>query len=140
MRSLPAAPRPDQVRRPEGSFGWLDARLLHEHWLADLGPDAIAVLVFLVLAADRRGVSYYARDRMTVALYLDLRRVDEALERLLAAGLVAHRPWRRSRRDGVCEVLPLPGKPVPRAAAGQSADGDVLRDLGFRLPDQDRDL
>lgn len=138
MRPPPAAPRPDLIRRPTGGFGWLDARLLHEHWLAELGPDAIAILVFLVIAADRRGVSYYARDRIAVALGIDLSRVDASLETLLAAGLLAHRPWRSGRRDGVWQVLPLPEKPAPRSAGGQAAVGDVLRDLGFKPPHQNR--
>ncbi len=138
MKSPPAPPRPDLIRRPAGGFGWLDARLLHEHWLSEIGPDAIAVLVFLVIAADRRGVSYHGRDRMALALGIDLARVDRALGTLLTAGLVAHRPWRRNPREGVWQVLPLPGKPASSAAGGQGAVSDVLRDLGFTPPGENR--
>ena len=43
-------PRPDQIRRPEGRFGWLDDRLLQEGWLSRIGPEGAAVLVLLALA------------------------------------------------------------------------------------------
>lgn len=108
-RKTPEPPRPDLERRPRGPFGWLDARLLHEGWLARLGPEATAVLVLLALAADRRGASYYGRDKMGVMTGLERREVDRALDILRAAGLVDQRPWRRGHPDGVWQLLPLPG-------------------------------
>ena len=60
----PEPPRPELVRRPTGGLGWLPAALLHEGWLARLGPDAAAVLLLLALAADRYGASFYGRARM----------------------------------------------------------------------------
>jgi hypothetical protein len=63
-RRPPLAPRPELERRPQGAFGWLDAELLRGGWLAELGPPAVAMLVLLALAADRRGVSFFGRDRM----------------------------------------------------------------------------
>ena len=39
QREPPRPPRPEQIRRPAGSFGWLDARLLHDRWLVGLGPE-----------------------------------------------------------------------------------------------------
>jgi hypothetical protein len=32
-RERPEPPRPGLIRRPPRSFGWLDARLLHDEWL-----------------------------------------------------------------------------------------------------------
>jgi hypothetical protein len=108
MRSCPPPPHPDFLRRPDGGFGWLDDRLLHDAWLRDVGPDATAILVLLALAADRRGASFYGRDRMTRALGMDRARLDAALDRLLHARLVALRPWRPRGVDGVWQLLPLP--------------------------------
>lgn len=51
-RPPPAPPRPDLQRRPIGAFGWLQAELLHDGWLAEVGPHAVAVLVLLATAAD----------------------------------------------------------------------------------------
>jgi hypothetical protein len=105
--------------------------LLHEHWLAEVGPHAAAVLVLLALAADRRGASFFSRDRMATALGMTRHEVDVALQRLLDAGLVDLRPWRNGGRDGVWQLLP----PAPRREADRSRQvltaADLLRNLGF---------
>jgi hypothetical protein len=130
MKSRPMPPRPDLVRRPQAPFGWLEAHLLHDRWLARLEPDATAVLVLLALAADRHGASFFSRPRMADALGMDIRRVDRALERLVDLALAAVRPWRPGSRDGVWQLLPIArvtsmrsGKTVPIA--------ELLRSLGF---------
>jgi hypothetical protein len=101
-------PRPDLIRRPDGRFGWLEDRLLRDGWLQRLGPEALAVLVLLALAADRNGCSFFGRQRMADALGLRRHNVDAALARLLQLRLVAHRPWRTGDADGVWQLLPLP--------------------------------
>lgn len=131
MKSRPKPPRPDAIRQPHEGFGWLDARLLRDRWLSELGPDAIAVLTFLALAADRDGVSYYARDRIAVEVGLDIPRLDQALDLLLDADLVDRRPWRKGRRDGVWQILPVPQRNLPKQQGGSASAGDLLRDLGF---------
>ena len=98
-RPRPEVPCPERIRSISGAFGWLDARLLHEGWLGRLGPEALGALVFLVLAADRRGGSYYGRERMARILGVERRDLDRGLARLLELGLVAHRPWSRHQRD-----------------------------------------
>ena len=130
-RPPPTPPHPELLRQPRGAFGWLDAGLLHEGWLAELGPHAAAVLLLLALAADRRGASFYGRDRMAVALDLSREELDAALVRLLDAGLVAHRPWRAGRSDGVWQLLPPPLRRVPARAGRQVSAAEVLRSLGF---------
>jgi hypothetical protein len=106
-------PRPDLVRRPAGGFGWLEDRLLHDGWLARLGPPAVGVLVLLALAADRNGCSFYGRRRMAVALGIRRQDLDEALRQLRQLNLVVHRPWRSGHHDGVWQLLPVPGTPPP---------------------------
>ena len=110
----PEPPYPELTRSPSGPFGWLDARLLHEEWFVRLGSDATAVLVLLAIAADRRGSSFYGRERMGRALGLSRERVDRSLERLCEMRLVAHRPWRSGHPDGVWQLLPMP-EARPRA-------------------------
>jgi len=132
-RSPPTPPRPGLERRPRGAFGWIEAQLLHDGWLADLGPHAAAVLVLLALAADRHGASFYGRDRMAGVLGVPRHDVDVALERLLRLDLVAFRPWRTSGEDGVWQLLPVPPRSiVQRSAAGRELTiAEVLRSLGF---------
>jgi hypothetical protein len=130
VRRAPAPPHPDLVRRPLAPFGWLEAHLLHDHWLARLQPDATAVLVLLALAADRRGASYYSRTRMADRLGIDRPRVDRALDRLLELGMVAFRPWRPGQSDGVWQLLPVEGDVGARTANCMSI-ADLLQSLGF---------
>ena len=129
-RQRPTPPHPGVVRRPDGPFGWLEARLLHEDWLARCGPHASAVLLLLALAADRSGASFYGRDRMAVALSLRPDELDRALRRLLELRLVAFRPWRPGHPDGVWQLV----APLARERRGTSSPvsiGDVLARLGL---------
>ena len=130
MRRPPTPPRPDFVRRPQAPFGWLEAHLLHDRWLAQLAPDATAVLLLLALAADRRGASFYSRGRMGDALGMDVGRVDRALDRLLELDLVALRPWRPGGRDGVWQLLPVERQP-DQQRGGVMHVAELLRSLGF---------
>jgi len=130
VRRSPTPPQPDLVRRPQAPFGWLEAHLLHDRWLAQLGPDATAVLLLLALAADRRGASFYSRGRMGDALGMDVARVDQALDRLLTLELLAVRPWRSGSRDGVWQLLPVDRQP-DRQRSGVMHIAELLRSLGF---------
>lgn len=130
MKRRPTPPHPDLVRRPQAPFGWLEAHLLHDRWLARLGPDATAVLLLLALAADRRGASFFSRARMADALGLDLDRVDRALDHLLELQIVDLRPWRPGIRDGVWQILPLEQHRSQRSGCSMSA-AELLRSLGF---------
>lgn len=130
-RPRPAPPRPDLVRRPAGPFGWLDARLLHDGWLSRMSAEAAAALLFLALVADRQGSSFYGRDRMALALGLPRDALDRALARLLALGLVAHRPWRAGIPDGVWQLLPLPRSEVARRGGESVSVGAILTRLGL---------
>ena len=107
-REPPVPPRPGLVRRPPSSFGWLDARLLRDEWLGLLGPERVAALTLLALAADRTGSSFYRRETMALALSMPRADLDEALDRLLDLDLVVHRPWAPGHIDGVWQILPLP--------------------------------
>lgn len=119
-------PRPDRVRRlgPGVAFGWIDARLRRDGWLEALTPSALGAYVFLCLAADREGVSFYRRDRISRALGLDDAETARALRRLRDLDLVAYAPFSAHAVDGFHQVLSIPagGPPVsPLAAALRAA-------------------
>lgn len=102
-------PRPDRVRTLDHvAFGWLDARLQHDGWLRVMTPQALSVYAFLCLAADRRGVSFYRRDRIARDLGLDDPELSADLARLRELDLVAYQPFRRGAADGFHQVLSLP--------------------------------
>lgn len=80
---------PTRVRTPPAHFAWIDHRLRER--LRDLSLEEIAVLLFLHLAADRTGCSFWAD--VTIARKLGLREGDviRARDGLVAKGLVAYR-------------------------------------------------
>jgi hypothetical protein len=133
-RPPPAPPHPRLERRPNGPFGWLEAELLHDGWLAEVGPHAAAVLVLLAVAADQRGASFFSRDRMATALGMTRHEVDQALRQLVDADLVAIRPWRCGGSDGVWQLLPLPRRRSVERSRRTLSAGDVLASLGFAAP------
>lgn len=139
MTARPPPPLPGVVRCARESFGWLEARWLHEGWLERLGPDATSVLVLLALAADRHGVSFYRRDRMAQRLGMTRVAIDQALRTLLDLELIAHRPWRRDDVDGVWQLLPLRAPDLSRTPdterrSGAGSVANILAQLGFAPP------
>ncbi len=86
--------------------------------------------MLLALAADRRGASFYGRERMGQALGLTRPRVDRALARLLELKLVAHRPWRAGLPDGVWQLLPLSASTTARGG-GPTSIAQILAQLGI---------
>lgn len=104
----PLVPRPDLIRRTEGSFGWIDHRLLRAGHLQRLALEEIALYVFLILAADRHGVSYYHKEKISTILGLSWDRFESARDGLIERGLIAFRPFSTFDVNGFFQVLPVP--------------------------------
>lgn len=98
-----------RVRRIGGQgFGFIPHRFVRDGFLTSLGRDELALYVFLVLAANRDGVSFYGFDAICSAIRLPLERYIEARNSLIAKDLVAF--------DGTrFQVLSLPESPVALA-------------------------
>jgi hypothetical protein len=114
--------RPDRVRRIEGGFAFIPNRFLHDGFFTSLGPTERSLYLFLVLAGDRNGVSFYAYDRICSALEVTLDDYVIARNGLIDRDLVAF--------DGTrFQVLALPPDPVrverpPLASPDDFADHD----------------
>jgi len=107
-------PRPDRVRTLQGvAFGWIDARFQRDGWLMRLSPEALSVYVFLALAADRDGVSFYRRDRIREGLALGEAEVWEGLRQLEDLDLVAFAPFGLHACEGFRQVLSVPASGPP---------------------------
>lgn len=92
MRQPPKAVEPvdpARVRTLPAHFAWIDHRLRDR--LRGLSLEAIAVLFFLHLAADRTGCSFWAAATIAKKLGLPEGDVIQARSRLVATGLVAYR-------------------------------------------------
>jgi len=105
--SISRAPiRPDRLRRIAGqSFAFMPHRFLREGFLSALAPTELRLYVFLVLAADRNGLSFYGFERICNVLEVDLDDFLDARNGLIDKDLLAF--------DGTrFQVLSLPSRPV----------------------------
>ncbi len=117
-----------RVRRVPESFAWIDHRLRADQWLQRFEPADLALYLFLVLAADRDGLSCWRLDRIerTVPCF-DRHALWDARDRLMQYDLIAYRPWHPNNVDGSYQVLSLPpSKPTPEPELRQ-AIGNVFR-------------
>jgi hypothetical protein len=98
--------QPQRVRTIGGhSFAFLPHRFLRDGFLSSLAPDEQRLYLFLVLAADRQGISFYSCDRICSILEMILDDYIDARNGLLAKDLIAF--------DGArFQVLSLPTRPV----------------------------
>lgn len=108
QRPVRIVPCPERVRRITGSFAWIDHRLLRNGCLARLTLEDVAVYVFLVLAADREGVSFYRKERICAALAISWNQFETARSRLVESGLIAFQPYQAGDVNGCYQVLPVP--------------------------------
>jgi hypothetical protein len=115
---------PDRVRRIGGEgkgFAFLPNRFFHDGFFASLTHGERSLYLFLVLAGDRNGVSFYAYDRICSALEITLDEYIELRNGLIAKDLVAF--------DGTrFQVLSLPTKPVAQLRPPLAGPDDFERD------------
>lgn len=97
--------RSDRIRTIVGSFGFIEHRFLRAGYFKSLTHQELILYLFLVLVADREGLSYYSYDKICKHLRLDVDEYVLARNGLIAKDLVAF--------DGTLfQVLALPPKPV----------------------------
>jgi hypothetical protein len=107
---------PDRIRRVHGGFSFIPHRFLADGFLAALHQMEILLYLFLVLASDRHGLSFYSYDTICSLLQMDLDQYIKARNGLIDKDLIAF--------DGtVFQVLELPAKPVS-SSDGQKHAGD----------------
>ncbi|MGD9362938.1 MAG: hypothetical protein PVH85_29005 [Desulfobacterales bacterium] len=95
----------DRIRRIDGGFSFIPHRFLTAGFLEALSPQQLLLYIFLILAADRYGLSYYSYERICSLLHMSLEQYIEARDGLLEKDLIAF--------DGTLfQVLSLPGRPT----------------------------
>ena len=97
---------PQRVRRIDGGFSFIPHRFLTQGFLASLEQKELLLYLFLVLAADRYGLSYYSYEHICSLLHLNTEQYITARDGLIKKDLIAF--------DGTLfQVLELPQKPLP---------------------------
>jgi hypothetical protein len=104
-------PQPQRVRRIETSFAWIDHRLLRNGFLPAMTHQDQSLYLFLALAADRNGVSFYRKEKVCDCLGLDFQQFEIAKDRLIAMKLIAFEPYSVLSPNGFYQVLPVDGSP-----------------------------
>ena len=96
---------PDRIRRIQGGFSFIPHRFLTDGFLASLDQTEILLYLFLVLASDRNGLSFYSYDAICTLLQITVDDYVEARDGLIHKDLIAF--------DGTLfQVLDLPEKPI----------------------------
>lgn len=102
---------PQRIRKITGSFAFIEHRFLQRGYWGRLSHHGLLLYVFLVLAADRWGMSYYSYDRIVSLLKLSVDEYIAARDRLIEADLIAF--------DGqLFQVLSLPEELPPVSSPG----------------------
>jgi hypothetical protein len=112
-------PQPKRVRRIEKSFAWIDHRLLRNGYLQVMTHQEHGLYLFLALAADRQGVSFYRKEKICDALGLDWGEFEVARDRLIDFKLIAFEPYNATTPNGHYQVLPVDGQAPNFAAAAR---------------------
>jgi hypothetical protein len=100
---------PERVRKITGSFAFIEHRFIRDGFWSSLSQHELLLYVFLVLVADRNGLSYYSFDKICALLQLSLDDYLLARNALIKQDLIAF--------DGhLFQVLSLPLTPVRQPA------------------------
>ena len=96
---------PQRVRRINGSFAFIEHRFLRHGFWEDLSHHELLLYIFLVLVADRKGLSYYSYDKICTLLRISVDEYIIARNALIESDLIAF--------DGyLFQVLSLPDEPM----------------------------
>ena len=113
---------PQRLRKISGSFAFIEHRFLRDGFWSRLSQHDLLLYVFLILVADRNGLSYYGYDKICTLLRLTLDEYLVARGALIENDLIAF--------DGhLFQVLSLPRAPASTSqlalqSPAQMAQGD----------------
>ena len=92
---------PDRVRKVHGSFAFIEHRFLRDGFFESLAHHELLLYLFLILVADRHGLSFYAHDKICTLLKISVDEYLLARDALIGKDLIAF--------DGrMFQVLSLP--------------------------------
>jgi len=110
-----------RLRRLQGGFAAIEHRFLRDGFWAALDHHELLLYIFLVLVADRQGMSYYSYDKICSLICVSLDEYIVARDGLIDKDLIAF--------DGrLFQVLSLPAVPKCPGRAPLLCRQDMCRD------------
>ena len=110
---------PERIRRINGGFSFIPHRFLIDGFLASLDQKELLLYLFLILASDRHGLSFYSYDSICSLLQITADQYVNARNGLMDKDLIAF--------DGTLfQVLDLPARPI-RNLASEPVDDPAVR-------------
>src|SRR5713101_7026060 len=79
-----------KLRTVPRQFSWVDQRLVREHYIDQLSPQACALYLLLVTVADAQGLSFYSEPSLCQRLSMTPEALRQARGALIHLGLVAY--------------------------------------------------
>ena len=117
----------ERIRKIKGGFSFVPHRFISDGFLGAVGQKELLLYLFLVIVADRHGLSFYGYDRICSLLELSLEEYIQARDQLMDMDLIAF--------DGtIFQVLELPQKPAPHLKApGQPQIANLINNTARSL-------
>lgn len=81
---------PQRLRRIPKQFSWVDHRLVRDRHIESCSHAAASLYLFLITAADHRGLSYYSDPSLMTRLGMDGSTLEAARQNLTHTGLIAY--------------------------------------------------
>lgn len=104
-------PQPKNIRKITNSFAWIDHKLARNGFLEVMTLTDMALYLFLVLAADKNGVSFYRKEKICQSLSISFNDFEIAKDRLIAMKLIVFEPYSVISPNGYFQLLQINHKP-----------------------------
>ena len=134
-----AIPLPDRIRRIPAGFAWIDRRLRDRRFLGTLTLQELAVYVFLILAANKHGVSFYRSEQIAELFDYHIEPLDivRCRNALFDKELIAFQPFNGHGNEGFYQVLPLPQPVVVVDPPKRGGDVLTVKDILHSMNEND---
>lgn len=117
---------PERRRELKPPFAWIDRRFLFQGFFERLTPYELLLYFFLILVADRDGLSFYSYDKICHLIEVNVDTYIRARNGLVQKGLIAV-------KDGLFQVLSLPLEPYSQTTQRKKGDFQQIADIFSRL-------
>ncbi len=109
---------PQRIRKITSSFAFIEHRFLRDGFWSTLDQHQLLLYVFLIIVADRNGLSYYSYDKICTLLKIAVDQYIVARDALIEKDLIGF--------DGhLFQVLSLPDQPVDPGCAALKSKKDM---------------